>query len=338
MLPVAPTPKLSICIATYNRAAFLPRTLDSIIGQLTDDVEVVIADGASPDATPEVVRPYLQDPRIHYVRLCEKGGVDRDYDYAVGMARGEFCWLFTDDDLLAPGAVARVLAEITRGRSLIVVNGEIRDAEMLHVLRARTVSIVDDVVFAPSEREGLFKLVGRYLSFIGGVVVRRSIWNTRERPRYYGSEFIHMGVLFQETLPGDAKVIAVPLIRIRHGNHQWLSRAFRVWTVQWRDIIWSFDGLSDSAKAQVCHRTPWEHAGELLQYRARGAYNQQVYQELVAPALTRRCHRAAALAVSRVPESLAAVAMLALSIFESPSDAASRRDYVLHLRRQFTRK
>ena len=45
------SPLLSICIATYNRADFIGETLDSIIRQLTDEVEIVVVDGASTDAT-----------------------------------------------------------------------------------------------------------------------------------------------------------------------------------------------------------------------------------------------------------------------------------------------
>ena len=102
-------PILSICIATYNRAGFIGETLDSIIAQMDDDVEILVVDGASTDNTEGIMREYTQkESRIRYVRLSAKGGVDQDYDKSVELARGEFCWLFTDDDLLKPGAVAAV--------------------------------------------------------------------------------------------------------------------------------------------------------------------------------------------------------------------------------------
>src|SRR3989442_15786016 len=70
-------PKLSICIATLNRAAFIGQTLESIIGQATDEVEIVVADGASSDNTEEVVRSYQRRfPRLNYLRLEARGGVD----------------------------------------------------------------------------------------------------------------------------------------------------------------------------------------------------------------------------------------------------------------------
>ena len=40
---------LSFCIPTYNFADFLPQTLESIVSQADDRVQIVIVDGASTD-------------------------------------------------------------------------------------------------------------------------------------------------------------------------------------------------------------------------------------------------------------------------------------------------
>ena len=104
---------LTICIATYNRADHIAETMESIIPQLSDDVELLVVDGASTDNTEEIVRPYADhDQRIRYVRLAKKGGVDQDYCKSVELARGKYCWLFTYDDLIKPGSVAAVLAAV----------------------------------------------------------------------------------------------------------------------------------------------------------------------------------------------------------------------------------
>ena len=102
--------RLSICIATYNRSAYIGETIDSIIGQINHKLEIVIVDGASPDTTPEVVEKYTSiHPNVRYFREITNSGVDADYDKAVGYARGQYCWLMTDDDLMAPGAIRCVL-------------------------------------------------------------------------------------------------------------------------------------------------------------------------------------------------------------------------------------
>ena len=66
---------LTICIATYNRAAFLPATLESMIDQVNafDDVELLVVDGNSTDDTESVVCEFQsRSPHLHYIRLQEK--------------------------------------------------------------------------------------------------------------------------------------------------------------------------------------------------------------------------------------------------------------------------
>ena len=273
-------PILSICIATYNRAGFIGETLDSIIPQLDDDVELLVVDGASTDNTEDVVRKYAQkESRIRYVRLSAKGGVDHDYDRSVELARGEFCWLFTDDDLLKHGAVATVKAAIKKGHDLVVVNAEVRDRELSVILERRRIIMQDNKVYAPGSMEHLFIDALDYLSFIGAVVIRRSIWLGRERELYFGTEFVHVGVIFQKPLPGPALVIAEPYIIIRFGNGQWTPRSFDIWMFKWPKLVWSFKDISNEAKLSVTRREPWRNFRKLIIQRSEGGYNLRSYRK-----------------------------------------------------------
>jgi len=274
------TPLLSICIATYNRAGFIGETLDSIIPQLDDDVELLVVDGASTDNTEEVVRKYAQkESRIRYIRLSAKGGVDQDYDRSVELARGEFCWLFTDDDLLKPGAVAAVLAAIKKDYDLVIVNAEVRGRDLSVTLGRRRMIIQDNKTYAPSSMEHLFIDALHYLSFIGAVVIRRSIWLSRERALYFGTEFVHVGVIFQKPLPGPALIIAEPYVIIRFGNGQWTPRSFDIWMFKWPKLVWSFKDISDGAKLSGTCREPWRNFRKLISQRGEGCYNLPSYQK-----------------------------------------------------------
>jgi len=96
--------------------------LDSILGQLTPIVELVIVNGTSPDNIAEIMRECLDRyPQIVYVSKRENSSVDCDYDKAVGYATGMYCWLMTDDDLSVPGAVSRVCDVPDGTQDLIVV-------------------------------------------------------------------------------------------------------------------------------------------------------------------------------------------------------------------------
>jgi len=295
-------PCLSICIATYNRAGYIGETLDSIIPQLGDDVELLLVDGASTDNTEDVVRRYVDiDPRIRYVRLPAKGGVDQDYDKSVELAHGEFCWFFTDDDLLKPGAVAAVKAAIKKGYDLVVVNAEVRDRELSVILQSRRIAMHDNKVYAHDEMELLFIDALTYLSFIGAVVIRRSTWLSRERESYFGTEFVHVGVIFQAPLPESTLIIVEPYISIRYGNGQWTPRRFDIWMFKWPKLVWSFAHISDQAKRCITRQEPWRRVINLILQRGRGAYTIQHYRANLSALPATRLWKISAWLISRLP-------------------------------------
>lgn len=296
------SPLLSICIATHNRADYIGETLDSIIPQLTDEVEIVVVDGASTDATQEVLERYAAVcPGLRYIRLLEKGGVDQDYCKAVEHACGEYCWLFPDDDLFKPGAIPRVLSELRKGHSLVIVNSIVMDRRLTTVLDPRMFPNRVDEIYGPDELEGLFRRVIPGISFIGCVVIRRQTWLERERARYFGTEFVHVGVIFQRPLPGSACVIADPCVTIRYGNAQWTSRSFEVWMRKWPGIIWSFDRIPSEEKRRRVKPEPWRRLKTLRFWRATGSYSKDMYEKIIAPSNTSRPWKLAALAISLFP-------------------------------------
>ena len=115
--------KLSICIPTYNRAAYIGETLASIISQSSDDIEIVIVDGASTDNTADVVNEFQgRFENIHYHREKQNNGIDTDLAKSVALAQGEYCWLMSSDDILAAGAIQRILTEIKEGMEIYLCN------------------------------------------------------------------------------------------------------------------------------------------------------------------------------------------------------------------------
>jgi len=273
-------PLLSICIATYNRADYIGETIESIIPQLTDDVELLVVDGASTDETENVMRSYLKkSDLIRYIRFPQKGGVDQDYDRSVELAHGDFCWLFTDDDLLKPGAVAAVKSAISAGYGLVIVNADVQDRELSGVLQSQRIRIKENKIYSSNEMENLFIDAMWLLSFIGAVVIRRSTWLSRERKLYFNTEFIHVGVLFQRPMEEAAIIISQPYISIRYGNSQWKNRSIEIWMFKWPALVWSFKDISDGAKKKVTQKEPWKNFKYLLAYRSEGVYDLRSYNQ-----------------------------------------------------------
>lgn len=296
-------PLLSICIATYNRARYIGETLNSIIPQLDDDVELLVVDGASTDGTGDVVQKY-DDPGLRYIRLPVKGGVDQDYCRAVELARGQYCWLFTDDDLLRPGAVAAVKKAITAGYGIVIVNAEIRNRTLDVILAQQRISMREDRFYSPEDTDRLFVDTLPCLSFIGALVIRRTIWMEREQSPYLGTEFVHIGVVFQRPLAGPVLVLAEPYVVIRYGNAQWRPRSFEVWMFKWPKLVWSFDHVSEQAKAQVSGREPWRDLTNLVFQRSVGAYTVESYRSHLSNIETGALWKVSAWLIAVFPRTL----------------------------------
>jgi abequosyltransferase len=308
--------KLSVCIATLNRAQFIGDTLESIICQATDEVEIVILDGASTDDTEDVVHRYRKRfPRLRYFRQNTNSGVDRDFAEAVRLAQGEYCWLFSDDDIMKAGAIRAVLDGIKAQFPLIIVNAEVRNGNLSLLLEPERLRFSSDRVYESNEIHLLLADVGNYLTFIGSVVIMRELWNAREKERYFGSFFIHVGVIFQGPLPDKTLIIARPLISIRYGNALWLDKYFEIWMFKWPNLIWSFHQYPDAVKIQVSRKEPWRRIRTLLLHRAKGTYKISTYLKWLEPRLDSFWARAASRVVAYFPGRLAnLIAFIYLSL------------------------
>lgn len=301
-----PTLKLSICITTFNRGSFIGATLDSILPQLTDECEVVILDGGSTDDTQQVMSKYSHAHRqLRYIRQESNNGFDEDCDRVVELARGEYCWLMTDDDLLRPGAIGAVLSELRADLSLIIVNTENMDFTMSRVLQPRWIDIQSDRVYGPNDMDRLVLETGDILQYLGCQVIRRAIWLQRERKRYYGSMFINIGVIFQAPLPGDALVIAKPYVSYRRCNtHAWLPKVIEIVWFEWPALVRTL-GISEAAKRKMGSAEPWRSFQELLLWRGMGFYSLAEYRRLLGPRLRSVRERLIPTLVALIPGALA---------------------------------
>jgi len=308
---------LSFCITTRNRAAFIGTTLQNLISQATDEVEIVVLDAASNDGTPDTVLKLARSfPRLRYFRQETNRGLDRDYDRTVELARGKYCWMMSDDDILTPDAVAEVLGHCRGTYDLVIVNAEDRDADLREIIGQRRLPFLENKVYKPSDTNRLFADVANHLSFIPGVVIRRDLWLSRDRKPYFDSLFVHVGVIFQGRLPGDVLVVARPIVAVRNANVSWVSRSFEIWMFKWPGLIWSFPGIPDEVKASVCPREPWREWKALLTHRAMGSYSLEEYGRWIAPQTASRGRKVMAWAIAAAPGHLVnALSLLYCSLF-----------------------
>lgn len=94
-------PLVSVIIATRNCADTLPRALESVWTHGGSRAELLIRDGASTDATPDVIRRHAD--RIAWWTSEPDRGVYDAMNDAVRRARGAFVYFLGADDLVLPG-------------------------------------------------------------------------------------------------------------------------------------------------------------------------------------------------------------------------------------------
>jgi len=100
-------PLVSIGVPAYNAARYLDEVLTGLRRQTVDDLEIVVCDNASTDATEEICRDHAStDPRVRYVRNPGNLGLAENFNRTFAMSRGRhFRWNMADDpsepDLLA---------------------------------------------------------------------------------------------------------------------------------------------------------------------------------------------------------------------------------------------
>lgn len=119
--PSAPTAdarsgrRVSVIIPTFNRAHYIGECLDSLLAQSVPPHEILVIDDGSSDGTAELIAHY--GPPVRYQRK-ENGGKPSAVNLALTLATGDFIWVFDDDDVALPDAIASRLAVFEQDPSL----------------------------------------------------------------------------------------------------------------------------------------------------------------------------------------------------------------------------
>ena len=110
-------PLLTIAIPTFNRCELLKQSLDSLLVQIPDDgtVELFVSDNACTDETRAVIEEYRKKyPRLQHIRNQTNVGPDGNFLQCYERAAGKYVWIFSDDDLLCPGALDGILGHLAQ--------------------------------------------------------------------------------------------------------------------------------------------------------------------------------------------------------------------------------
>lgn len=224
--------RLSICIPTYNRGAFIGRLLESIATQAGYgcELEVVVSDNASDDDTAMVVEQYRRRlPSLVYHLEATNVGADRNYLKAVALASGDYCWLMGSDDLVEPGgigAVERILASNSEVGGLYL-----RRNAYDFALQNKITQPISDHLYAEdttiSGSDQIFTALGQFVGYLSANVVDRRLWQhvvDHHDLTDYCNAWVHVFVIGRMMQQRPTWIyVAQPWVGWRSGNDSFLS-------------------------------------------------------------------------------------------------------------------
>ncbi|SEH53902.1 glycosyltransferase family 2 protein [Magnetospirillum fulvum] len=99
------SPLVSVVITAFNRADTIERAIESVTAQTITDLEILVVDDASTDATCTVVEA-MSDPRIRLVRNPTNRGIGGAKNVGIRQARGQYVAFLDSDDSWLPEKLA----------------------------------------------------------------------------------------------------------------------------------------------------------------------------------------------------------------------------------------
>jgi glycosyltransferase involved in cell wall biosynthesis len=214
-------PLVSICIPTYNRAGMISRAIESALGQSYRNIEVIVVDNASTDATAAVVASF-NDERLRYVKNLSNLGLFGNFNRCIELATGSYLHILHSDDYIDPTFTEVCLAFFRKHPSVAMTSTSsctVTDSGT----KERSVIDPDLVYVAP---EGFRRLLAAR-SFIAcpSVMVRRDVYRdvgsfSLEYP--YSSDFLQWLRIAKRY---DVGFVSGACVFYRQGEH---SETFRL--------------------------------------------------------------------------------------------------------------
>ncbi len=121
------TPRVSVVMAVRNGESTLASALASLQAQTLSDLEILVVDDHSSDATPALLRRFAErDSRIHPIRLTHNQGVQVARAAGLEQSRAPWSTFLDADDRALPSMLACLLAAAETNDADIVVCGSLR--------------------------------------------------------------------------------------------------------------------------------------------------------------------------------------------------------------------
>ncbi|WP_300565552.1 glycosyltransferase [Flavobacterium sp.] len=100
------SPLVTVICLCYNHDAFVVETLNSVINQKYENIELIILDDFSTDNSREVIQNWLKDhPKVSFITNDSNLGNTKSFNKALKLAKGDYIIDLAADDILLPNCI-----------------------------------------------------------------------------------------------------------------------------------------------------------------------------------------------------------------------------------------
>lgn len=124
--------KVTVILTSYNKAAYVGRSIEALLQQTLSDLELFIMDDGSNEETLAAIAPYCEDSRVQFIQSGIKTLEERTaktryavlINQALAQAKGEYISYATDDNVYAPDRLEKLTSYLdARPNEDIVYSG-----------------------------------------------------------------------------------------------------------------------------------------------------------------------------------------------------------------------
>ncbi len=116
-------PLVSIVTPSYNQAAYLHETMQSVLNQDYPKIEYLVVDGGSTDGSVEIIKEF--ESRLTWWCSEKDRGQAEAINKGLQRAKGEYIAWLNSDDLYLPGVISAVVALFTKHPDAAMVHGDV---------------------------------------------------------------------------------------------------------------------------------------------------------------------------------------------------------------------
>ena len=223
--------KVSICIPTFNSAAYIGECIESALAQKSVDFEVIVFDNASQDDTWNIVQSF-SDSRLRAFRSDQNHGMAVNFNRALREANGEYIKLLCSDDLLEPSAVELQTKFLDEHPEIAMVTCATRLVDSDEHVFATIQRFFRPVVFGALDLRIFSLIYGNIIGEPSAVLFRREAWVTAGSFRDGLVTLIDLDMWLRLSRQGGVGYLPLPLCRIRRHAHSMTNQFRRAGRVQ----------------------------------------------------------------------------------------------------------